>query len=46
MIDYLKFKNTERLPVKGTSLCLSGLSIEGTIMMPISKNEKQIIDID
>lgn len=41
MIDYLKFKNTERLPVKGTSLCLSGLSIEGTIMMPISKNEKQ-----
>lgn len=41
MIDYLKFKNSGRLPIKETSLCLSGLSVEGTIMMPISKNKKQ-----
>lgn len=41
MIDYLKIKNEDKLPISGTSLCLSGLSIEGMIMMPIDKNEKQ-----
>ena len=41
MIDYLKIKNEDRLPISGTSVCLSGLSIEGMIMMPIDKNEKQ-----
>ena len=40
-IDYVEMKNSKRLPVKGTSLCLSALSTEGTIMMPIKKNEKQ-----
>ena len=41
MIDYIKIKNLDRLPIRGTSLCLSALSIEGMIMMPISKNERQ-----
>lgn len=41
IIDYLKIKNNGRLPIAGTSLCLSGLSVEGMIMMPINKNEKQ-----
>ena len=41
MLDYLKIKNSDRLPIRGTSLCLSGLSVEGTVMMPISKNERQ-----
>lgn len=41
MIDYLKIKNEDKLPIGGTSLCLSGLSVEGMIMMPINKNEKQ-----
>lgn len=39
--EYIKFKDAGKLPVKGTSLCLSALSVEGTVMMPIMKNEKQ-----
>lgn len=41
MIDYVRIKNENRLPMRGTSLCLSALSTEGTIMMPINKNERQ-----
>ena len=41
MIDYVQIKNSDKLPVRGTSLCLSALSIEGMIMMPINKSEKQ-----
>lgn len=41
MITYIKAKNLGKLPVRGTSLTLSALSIQGTIMMPIMKNEKQ-----
>lgn len=41
IIDYVKIKNSNRLPARGTSLCLSALSTEGTIMMPINKNEHQ-----
>lgn len=41
MVPYLKLKYANRLPVKGTSLSLSALSVEGTIMMPIIKNEKE-----
>lgn len=45
MIDYLKYKNNRRLPIRGTSVCFSALSIDGMIMMPINKNEKQKKDI-
>lgn len=41
MVSYIKAKNLGKLPVKGTTLTLSALSIQGTIMMPIMKNEKQ-----
>lgn len=41
MIDYLRIKNSDRLPIRGTSVCLSALSTEGSIMMPINKNERQ-----
>lgn len=41
IIDYVRIKNSNKLPAKGTSLCLSALSIEGTIMMPINKDERQ-----
>ena len=41
MIDYVRMKDSGRLPVRGTSLCLSALSVEGMVMMPIRKNEKQ-----
>ena len=41
MIPYLRSLNSDRLPLKGTSLTLSALSTSGTIMMPLEKNEKQ-----
>jgi hypothetical protein len=41
IIPYLKVKNNDSLPVKGTTLTISGLSCQGTIMMPIIKNENQ-----
>ena len=39
VVPYLKIKNSDQLPVKGTSLVLSALSLAGTVMMPIQKNE-------
>lgn len=41
MIPYKKRKAANLLPVRGTSLILSGLSVNGTIMMPINKNEQE-----
>ena len=35
MIPYIKAKNSNSLPVKGTTLTLSALSLSGMIMMPI-----------
>ncbi|MGL5259062.1 MAG: DUF3881 family protein [Lachnospiraceae bacterium] len=40
MVSYVKIKNMKQLPIKGTSLIVSGLSLKGTIMMPIKKNDK------
>lgn len=39
MIPYLRLKGLNMLPVGETTLILSGLSVDGTIMMPIIKNE-------
>lgn len=39
VVPYLKIKNSDQLPVRGTSLVLSALSLAGTVMMPIQKNE-------
>ncbi len=41
MIPYIRFKAQNQLPIQGTSLILSALSVEGTIMMPIIKNEHE-----
>lgn len=41
MIPYKRLKALKLLPIKGTSLILTGLSVNGTIMMPIIKNEQQ-----
>ena len=40
MIPYIKIRDSKRLPVRGTTLTLSALSVQGKIMMPIIKNEK------
>lgn len=54
VVDYLKIKNSDLLPVRGTSVNLTALSISGKIMMPIlkekvetkktSKDRKELID--
>lgn len=41
MIPYKRLKALKMLPVKGTALIISGLSVNGTIMMPIIKNEQE-----
>ena len=41
MISYLKLQGEGKIPTKGTSLNLSALSCQGTIMMPIQKTEWQ-----
>ena len=43
MVPYIKARNTDSLPMKGTSLTLSALSVQGSIMMPLKKNERDII---
>ncbi len=42
VISYLKIKNAGRLPIRGTSLVLSGLSVEGRILLPIKKNKQDL----
>lgn len=41
MIPYIKAQVQKRLPIRGTTLTLSALSLSGTIMMPIKKDERQ-----
>ncbi|MGN0377525.1 MAG: DUF3881 family protein [Suilimivivens sp.] len=43
MIPYVKAQNSGILPVRGTTLTLTALSIQGSIMMPIMKTEKDLI---
>lgn len=41
-IPYVKAMSANRLPVRGTSLTLSALSVEGMVMLPIQKNPQQM----
>lgn len=41
-IPYIKVQAENRLPIRGTSLTLSALSVDGTIMLPIQKDEEQV----
>lgn len=41
-LDYVKELVRGNIPAKNTSVNLSGLSINGSIMLPLNKNEKQI----
>lgn len=42
IISYLRMKNSGLLPIKGTSVSLTALSTEGTIMMPLLKREADL----
>lgn len=41
-IPYIKVQAENKLPIRGTSLTLSALSVDGTIMLPIQKDEEQV----
>lgn len=41
MIPYVKAQSTGKLPIRGTTVTLSALSVSGSIMMPIMKDEEQ-----
>lgn len=43
IIPYVKAQNSGLLPITGTTLTLTALSIKGNIMMPIRKTEKDLI---
>lgn len=41
-IPYIKAQTTGQLPVRGTTLTLSALSVGASVMLPIQKDEEQI----
>lgn len=41
IIPYVKAQHSDMLPIRGTTLTLSGLSISGSILLPIVKNERE-----
>lgn len=42
IIPYIKRKNAKQLPIKGTSLNLAALSVEGMVVLPLYKSEDEI----
>ena len=44
-VEYLRFSGFEELPCPGTSVCLSALSVEGTVVLPLEKSpyDQQVI---
>ncbi len=41
-LPYVKAQTTGQLPMKGTSLTLSALSVQGTVILPLHKEEYQV----
>lgn len=41
-IPYVKAQATDKLPIRGTTLTLSALSVSGSILFPIKKDEEQV----
>lgn len=46
MMDYAKIKYGNRLPIRGTSLTLSGLSTSGKILLPICKKKEDAARVE
>ena len=44
-IPYIKAQSTGKLPIRGTTLTLSGLSLTGSILFPIKKDEEQVLRV-
>ena len=41
IVPYVKAQHTNLLPIRGTTLTLSGLSVSGNIILPVQKDEQQ-----
>ncbi len=41
-IPYVKAQATDKLPIRGTTLTLSALSVSGSVLFPIQKDEEQL----
>ena len=41
-IPYVKAQATDKLPIRGTTLTLSALSVSGSVLLPIQTEEEQI----
>ncbi len=41
-IPYVKAQTTDRLPIRGTTLTLSALSVSGSVILPIQKDEEDV----
>lgn len=41
-IPYVKAQATDKLPIRGTTLTLSALSVSGSVLLPIQKDEEQL----
>ena len=41
MVPYVKLENEDKFPIKGTTLSLSSLSVQGQILMPIAKTDEE-----
>lgn len=41
-ISYIKAQTTGKLPVRGTTVTLSALSVSGSVLLPIQKDQKQM----
>lgn len=41
IVPYIRAKNLGLLPIRGTSITMTGLAIMGTIMMPITKSKEE-----
>ena len=41
-IPYVKAQTTGRLPIKGTSVTFSGLSVKGTVLLPLQKMPEDV----
>lgn len=41
-IPYVKAQATDKLPIRGTTLTLSALSINGSVLLPIQKDKEQV----
>ena len=46
MIPYVKAQYMNLLPIRGTTLTLSALSIKGNIILPITKNEREVRKVE